>query len=87
MGAERAQVGALGPLVLAAAQSGRLHAMAWEPGAARALRERGAGWLLHELASCGLRRRELLVVDLLGPWLESLAEKDDPSLAVHGHCR
>jgi len=82
MGAERAQVGALGPLVLAAAQSGRLHAMAWEPGAARALRERGAGWLLHELASCGLRRRELLVVDLLGPWLESLSEKDDPSLAV-----
>ena len=69
LGADEAQVRALGPALVAAAQHGRLHAVAWKPGAAAALRERGAGWLLHELASCGLRRRELLVVDFLTPWL------------------
>jgi cellulose biosynthesis protein BcsE len=82
LGADEAQVRALGPQVLEAAQRGRLHAVAWKPGAAAALRERGAGWLLHELASCGLRRRELLVVDFLTPWLAGLGAKDKPAPAV-----
>lgn len=82
LGADEAQVRALGPQISVAAQSGRLHALDWTPGAAAAMRERGADWLLHELARCGLRRRELLVVDLLPPWLAGLGAQDDPAAAL-----
>lgn len=82
LGPDEAEVQALGPAAVDAAQRGRLHALAWTPGAAAALRERGAPQLLHELAACGLRPGELLIVDLLTPWLATLPEGADPSDAV-----
>ena len=76
LGADADTVGALGPLVVAAARSGRLRALAWTPGAAATLHARGDTFLLQELAACGLRRGELLVVDLLPPWLGGRAAPD-----------
>ena len=82
LGADEAEVRALGPQVEAAARSGRLRALAWTPGAAAALRQRGEAYLMQELGTCGLRRRELLVVDLLAPWLQGLAPEADAGTAV-----
>ena len=76
LGADADALGALGPLVVDAARSGRLRALAWTPGAAATLHARGDTFLLQELAACGLRRGELLVVDLLPPWLGGRAAPD-----------
>jgi len=46
------------------------------------LQERGDAHLMRELAACGLRGRELLVVDLLTPWLAALPPGADPAPAV-----
>lgn len=69
LGPDEAEVRALGPVVAEAARQGRLQALAWLPGASAALQERGEAHLLQELSVSGLRRRELLIVDLLAPWL------------------
>lgn len=82
LGPDEAEVRALGPLVGDAARDGRLQALAWTPGAAAALRERGEAHLLDELSGCGLRRRELLIVDLLTPWLSGAADGTDTAGAV-----
>lgn len=82
LGPDEAEVRALGPVVAAAARQGRLHALAWTPGAAAALQDRGAAYLLQELSGCGMRRRELLIVDLLAPWLAGAPEGSDPAAAV-----
>ncbi|MBA4175016.1 MAG: hypothetical protein C0505_00415 [Leptothrix sp. (in: Bacteria)] len=82
LGGDEAELRALGPVVQREAQRGRLHALAWKPGAAEVLRERGEAWLLRELSACGLGRRELLVVDLMPPWLAGLPEHADPAPAV-----
>jgi cellulose biosynthesis protein BcsE len=86
LGTDEAELRALGPQVAAAARLGRLHALAWTPGAAAALQARGAPYLLQELAACGLHAGELLVVDLLGPWLSGLPESADPTAAVQQAC-
>ena len=86
LGPDEAEVRALGPAAEAAARSGRLRALAWTPQAAAALRERGAAHLLHELAACGLRPGELLIVDLLTPWLAGLPDAADPGDALQQAC-
>lgn len=82
LGPDEAEVRALGPVVLGAAQRGRLHAMAWTATAGEPLRQRGDAHLMRELADCGLRGRELLVVDVLTPWLALLPPGADPAPAV-----
>lgn len=82
LGPDEQQVRALGPVVHAAAQRGRLHAMAWTDDASAQLRQRGDAYLMRELADCGLRRRELLIVDVLTPWLAKLTPGADPAPAV-----
>lgn len=82
LGPDEAEVRALGATVLGAAQRGRLHAMAWTPEAAEQMRQRGDAHLMRELADCGLRGRELLIVDVLTPWLAQLPPGADPTPAV-----
>lgn len=82
LGTDEAELRAMGPVVETAARRGRLRGLAWTEGAAKTLRERGPGHLLHELAACGLHRRELLIVDLLTPWLEGGAATGDVASSV-----
>lgn len=82
LGTDEAELRALGPAVEAAARRGRLRGLAWAGGAAKALRERGPAYLLHELAACGLHRHELLIVDLLAPWLQGPSDESDVAAAV-----
>lgn len=55
--------------VRAATRAGVLDAMAWSEDAAAQLRELGPGYLLQELATIGMHRHDLWIVDLIEPWL------------------
>lgn len=87
LGPDEAAVRALGPTVLAAAQRGRLHALAWHEGAAAALQAHGDARVLRELTACGLRRRELLLVDLLAPALAQLPPGGEVASVVQKACQ
>ena len=82
LGADEDEVLALGPVVERAALRGRMRALASTEGAAAAQRERGDDYLIHELGACVLRRGEMLVIDLLVPWLAAPADGADPTAAV-----
>ncbi len=57
-----------------AALVGQLHALAWTADAARQLRQLGPARLLGEMAASGMGAQDLLVLDLLDPWLEETGD-------------
>lgn len=57
-----------------AALVGQLHALAWTADAARQLRQLGPARLLGEMSASGMGADDLLVLDLLDPWLSETAD-------------
>lgn len=56
-----------------AALRGHLHVFTWTEDTVSQLRRHGAARLLAEFAACGVRAHDLLIVDILEPWLEHAA--------------
>jgi cellulose biosynthesis protein BcsE len=55
-------------------RDGRLRVLTWSEDAAAQVRELGPTHLLRELLSSGMNRGDLLVVDLIEPWMAEVAE-------------
>ncbi len=57
-----------------ALSTGPMRMLAWTTDAAAELRRLGGAYLLRELLASGMGKNDLLVIDLLDPWLEQLPE-------------